>query len=348
MNDTYAAEMRNRRERAHQIGLFRYQVIQDAVDLALTARQRGAVVRELAARTFTDPGGRQVSISRSSLDRWIRSWRSGGFEALVPPPVRAEPRTPPEVLALAAALKRENPARTATQVARILRAQSGWSPSERTLQRYFVRLGIAQAGSAVPREVFGRFEASRPNELWVGDALHGPRVAGRKTYLFAFLDDHSRAVAGSRFGLSEDVVRLAAALHPALSNNGVPAAVYVDNGSAFVDTWLLRACATLGIRLVHSRPGRPEGRGKSNVSSAACENSSSLRPAHCLIRSPIRVRACRSSAITSTPGWPRSVTAPSTPRPDRPPSSVTWPAIRRAACTATRCGRRSCGRSCAP
>jgi hypothetical protein len=30
-----------------------------------------------------------------------------------------------------------------------------------------------------------------------------------------------------------------------------------DNGSAFVDAWLLRACAVLGIKLVHSRPGRP-------------------------------------------------------------------------------------------
>ena len=28
-----------------------------------------------------------------------------------------------------------------------------------------------------------------------------------------------------------------------------------DNGSAFVDAWLLRACAVLGIKLVHSRPG---------------------------------------------------------------------------------------------
>jgi transposase InsO family protein len=30
-----------------------------------------------------------------------------------------------------------------------------------------------------------------------------------------------------------------------------------DNGSAFVDAWLLRACARLGIKLVHSQPGRP-------------------------------------------------------------------------------------------
>ena len=116
-------------------------------------------------------------------------------------------------------------------------------------------------GGAGPA-VFGRFEAANCNERWVGDALHGPRVAGRKTYLFAFLDDHSRLAVGYRFGFAEDTVRLAAALQPALASRGVPETAYVDNGSAFVDNWLLRACAVLGIRLVHSRPGKPEGRGK--------------------------------------------------------------------------------------
>jgi putative transposase len=76
--------------------------------------------------------------------------------------------------------------------------------------------------------VSGRFEASRPNELWPGDAPHGPHVAGRKTFLFAFLDDHSRAVMAARWGYFEDTVRLAAALCPALAARGVPGAIYVD------------------------------------------------------------------------------------------------------------------------
>jgi putative transposase len=92
--------------------------------------------------------------------------------------------------------------------------------------------------------------------------LHAIRVDGRKTYLFAFIDDHSRAVMAARFGFAEDTIRLAAALRPALAARGVPEHAYVDNGSAFVDAWLLRACAKLGIKLVHSAPGRPEGRGK--------------------------------------------------------------------------------------
>jgi putative transposase len=255
-------EQRRRAERAQQTGLFRYQLIQDVIDPQHSARQRGRLVRELAGRAHDGPGGVKVRVSAQTIRRWVRAWRDGGFDALVPAPARITPRTPAEVLEVAAALKRENPARTAAQICRILRAQSGWAPSDRTLQRLFLRLGLGGAVEPPDRPVFGRFEADRPNELWTGDALHGPVVCGRKTYLFCFIDDHSRAVMAARFGFSEDTVRLAAALRPALAARGVPEQIYVDNGSAFCDAWLLRGCAVLGIKLVHSRPGKPQGRGK--------------------------------------------------------------------------------------
>lgn len=257
-------QVRVRAERARQVALFRYRLIQDVIDVRRSSRERGALVTAIAGREHDGPFGETITVSRATIDRWCRWWRRDGFAGLVPRPAHVHARTPVEVLDMAAGLKRENLARTATQVARILRASAGWSPSERTLQRHFERLELHAPAASGPAQtqVFGRFEADRSNELWVGDALHGPVVAGRKTYLFAFLDDHSRAVMGHRFGYSEDTVRLAAALRPALSSRGVPESIYVDNGSAFVDSWLLRACASLGIKLVHSTPGRPQGRGK--------------------------------------------------------------------------------------
>lgn len=255
-------EQQVRTERARAIGLFRYQLIREVADPAHSTKHRGRLVRQIAAVEHTDPFGRRVRVSRQTLDRWIRDWRAGGFDALVPSPRQASQRTPKEVMELAVGLRRENPDRTAAGIRRILRAQLGWSPDERTLQRHFTRIGLARSATGEAASVFGRFEAAHPNELWTGDALHGPVVAGRKTYLFAFVDDHSRALVGYRFGYAEDTVRLAAALRPALASRGVPEAIYVDNGSAFVDAWLLRACAKLGIKLTHSTPGRPQGRGK--------------------------------------------------------------------------------------
>ena len=160
---------------------------------------------------------------------------------------------------MAAALKRENMERTAAQVRRIMVASSGDAPSERTLQRHFAREDLATPRGST---VFGRFEAEAPNVLWTGDVLHGPLIGGKKTYLVAFLDDHSRFITGHRWGWSEDSLHLAVAFKRAVAARGLPGTAYVDNGACFVDETIAVTCAKLGIRITHSPPYRPEGRGK--------------------------------------------------------------------------------------
>src|SRR5208282_5328670 len=151
-------EDRKRAARAEQVALFRYQLIREAADPALSVRQRGRLVREIAARTHKGPFGEPVAVSRATIDRWIRAWRSGGFAALAPPARQVTLRTDAAVLDMAAALKRENRARTAAQVRRILEKSCGWSPSVRTLQRHFERLELVTRPDGLPPEVFGRFE----------------------------------------------------------------------------------------------------------------------------------------------------------------------------------------------
>jgi len=249
-------------DRATEVALFRYALIREAADPALSTRQRGRLVRQLAEGVHTGPGGVEVRVGRSTADGWIRAWRAGGFEALKPKARALSLKVPGEVLDMAEALKREAPGRTAAQICAVLAEAVGWAPNERTIQRHFRRLGLTRAALSGARVAFGRFEATEANELWVGDALHGPVVGGHKAILFAFLDDHSRLVTGHRWVTAEDTLRAEAALRGGLMRRGVPQAVYLDNGSPFVSSQLLRACACLGIRLIHSRPRRPEGRGK--------------------------------------------------------------------------------------
>ena len=77
------------------------------------------------------------------------------------------------------------PERTAVQVCRIIKADKGWSPSPRTVQRHFDRRGLNVRPDGRPPEAFGRFEADATNVLWTGDALHGPVIGGRKVYILA-------------------------------------------------------------------------------------------------------------------------------------------------------------------
>ena len=249
-------------DRATEIALFRYALIREAADRALSHAERGRAVRALAEVEHPGPDGVAVRVSRNSIDRWIRAWRVGGFEALKPGPRSTNPRTPEPILDLACSLRRENPERTGAQIARIIAETQGWSPDARTLQRHFAKVGLDRRHVTGAGVAFGRFEASRVNELWVGDGLVGPVLAGRRAVLVAFLDDRSRAFMGYRWSTSEDAVRAAAALRAGIGARGVPEAIYLDNGSGFVSASLLRACAVLGVRLIHSRPGKPEGRGK--------------------------------------------------------------------------------------
>jgi len=252
-------------ERFRDVGLFRYSLIRPMLDPACSPVERGAMVRAVAAEEHTGPGGERLTVSRSTVDRWIRNYRAGGFVALVPRPRVVPPATPAGVLALAVTLKRELPERTAAQVRAVMLAAAegdGGVCSERTIQRHFSRLGLKVARGAGPVKVYGRFEASERNELWTGDGLHGPQIGGRKAILLAFIDDFSRSLVGYRWGTAEDVTRLEAALRAGLGARGVPRAILVDRGSAFVSRQLERACAVLGIRLIHATPRAATTKGK--------------------------------------------------------------------------------------
>jgi putative transposase len=242
--------------------LFRYSLIRELADPELGPRERGARIRELAATDHAFDGRQRVEVTGPTLRRWLRAWRAGGFQALVPAVRRQPNRTPAEVLETAEALKREAPKRTAAQVARALAEAGRGTVSERTIQRHFARLGLDTRPDGQPPRALGRFEADEFGELWTGDGMHGPVVDGAKAILFAFIDDWSRAVPGWRWGHGEDTVRLEAALRRALESAGIPRSAFVDNGSPFISAPFHRTLAVLGIRIVHSTPGHAASRGK--------------------------------------------------------------------------------------
>ena len=236
-------EERRRGERAQQVALFRYQLIREAADPALSTRQRGRLVCELAARAHPGPFGDPVSVSRATIDRWIRAWRAGGFDALVPAGPAVHAAHPRGGAGAGRGAETGKPGADRRAGRADPAGHCGWSPSARTLQRHFERLELRGPGPAGSRRCFGRFEAARPNELWTGDALHGPPSPAARPTCSPSSTTTARAVMAARWGFCEDTVRLAAALRPALAARGVPEAIYVDNGSAFVDAALKRAAA---------------------------------------------------------------------------------------------------------
>jgi putative transposase len=168
--------------------------------------------------------GPGVAHDPGSLGPGVSPWR---VQALIPAPRRIPNQTPERLLELARALRREQPARTTAQIHRIILEVEGSSPSARTIQRHLASAGLQWKGGQIGRAL-GRFEAESPNELWTGDALHGPLIDGRRVFLFCFLDDHSRLFCGYRWAAREDVLNASRALRAGIAARGVPKAVYVD------------------------------------------------------------------------------------------------------------------------
>ena len=258
-------------DRAEELALFRFGVISAAVSPRLTPAERGLIVRGLAARTWTNPEGVQRSFSRVTIDRWLLAYRRDGLAGLRPTSRsdRGRARTEGRWLEEAARMRRALPTRSSGQIVDAIARAHKVMLSERTVRAHLRRMGLTRAAlSAEPARAFGRFEASGPNEIWIGDVLHGPfvphpRVAGsRRAKLFVLVDDYSRLLVHGRWMTEENTRAGQDVLRSAITRRGLPQTLYVDNGAPYANHQLARACAVLGVHLVHSRPYKPQGRGK--------------------------------------------------------------------------------------
>ena len=71
-------------EKRAAIALFRYGTIADLVQLPLHQRGLYALLEEKAAREYDIPGSLRRHVAAETMRGWLRDYRRGGFDALVP------------------------------------------------------------------------------------------------------------------------------------------------------------------------------------------------------------------------------------------------------------------------
>lgn len=217
---------------------------------------------------------------------------------------------PEELLQLTQALALQKPAWTIAAIYRKIKELSerqGYKPAVYGTIYHIVKsmnpalLTLAhQGGKAYLQkyELIYRRECQEPNEIWQVDhsqldiyLLDGKAIA-RKPWLTIVIDDFSRAICG--YFLSFDAP---SALHTALAlrqaiwrkNNpswpmcGIPQILYTDHGADFMSLHIEQVCIKLKIRMINSRVGRPQGRGKiERFFETVNENVLQSLPGYCL------------------------------------------------------------------
>lgn len=257
------------------VALFRYGLIAEFVHLSRGSPGLYAKLREKASQSYTIPGSIRTRVAIETLRHWLKNYRRGGFDALLPKPRTDRGRSRALLPALAdglLTLKEEQPQLSIPQLIRLALERGIATDSQplprATVHRLFSRAGLMHKNPPAAGQDRRRFAFAHAGELWMSDVMHGPTVAigerqqRRKTYLIAFLDDATRLIPYCAFALAENTQAFLPIFKQALRRRGLPARVYVDNGSNYRSQHLALVCAKLGIALIHSRPHQPEGRGK--------------------------------------------------------------------------------------
>jgi transposase InsO family protein len=257
-----------------QEALFRHAILGELLSRDLKWGQLRLSLAELSVKTFEDYRGRRRRIAAKTLEEWYYKYRHGGFEALKPRPRNDQGRSrvlTPEMAELIVDLKREDPGRSAALILRELQLAGRIAPGQvkvSTVQRLLRRRGLSGPKMELNRPARYRWEASMCGELWQGDALHGPILINpatsrpQRVILFGLLDDRSRIVAYLEAGFGETEHRFLTVLYHAIARRGIVRSLLLDNHASFTGHDLRVLCATLNIRLVHSRPGDGPSKGK--------------------------------------------------------------------------------------
>ncbi|MGH8654741.1 MAG: helix-turn-helix domain-containing protein [Gammaproteobacteria bacterium] len=191
----------------HAVALFRYGLIADLVQLPPGCRGLYQRFEEKAAAEYAIPGSTRIRVAPETLRDWLKRYRRGGFEALMPKPRadRGRSRALPDALVeLLLNLKETQPKLSVPLLIREARA-TGQIPEEiplppSTVHRLLARHGLMRKNTEQPTERDRRrFAFQKAGELWMSDVMHGPTIfvadrTRRKTYLIAFLDDATRLI----------------------------------------------------------------------------------------------------------------------------------------------------------
>lgn len=267
--------MRVTQEQKHNtVAEFRYSIIAELTNPYL---QHGEIVRlmtEKAQRSYEIPFSSKHRISEATIKKWLLAYRKYGKQGLHPK-VRSDAGSCKALNAQEGEILKDylikHPQVSATAAYALLRKNGSITSaiSSSTLSRFIQISDLTreQRWKEVREEQHRKFEFFSPLECVQADFLHAFQIPDgtgkmRKALLIAFIDDATRRIVYADFSFSEHSLAFEKGIKRILQTHGRIGRLYVDNGSTFVSSETRRICDSIHLPIIHSRPGKPAGRGK--------------------------------------------------------------------------------------
>jgi transposase InsO family protein len=244
-----------------------------AIDMA-EGKTIQARIKTVSRMTFTDEEGHPRQFTWRTIQSWYSRYQKYGLTVM-------ENKTRADKGKI-----RKVSLETVQEAIDALLPQCHGTPKKAVLYRLCIERGLLTRSQVAPN-TFSRmvkdfdllkpqaesenkqrlaFAKAHANEMWQADTLYGPLVqingSPVQTRLIAFLDDASRVCCHGQFFPAENVDTLIEALRAAFYKRGVPACLYVDNGSIYGSKEIIQICARVGCLLAHTpvRDGAAKGK----------------------------------------------------------------------------------------
>src|SRR4030043_212439 len=202
-------------EQKKEVAVFRFGVIHDLVGgIHLDRGDQQRLLQHKCESKWSIPPSCRTRLTRSTILRWINRYKesNGNLQSLYPieRSDRGVSRGLEEETSLALIhLRKEMPKSTVINLIETLHKRGLVTPgTELNLSTVYRLLHRHHLMNPLERKPEDRrkFEAELPNDLWQSDSMHGPQIDAdgrmKKSYLLAFLDDHSRLVPHAQFYLT--------------------------------------------------------------------------------------------------------------------------------------------------
>lgn len=253
---------------------FRFGIIADLVYSHATGKELARLIAEKAARSYKIPCSKKKErITESCIRKWLSAYRSNGRDTLIPK-IRKDSGVSRSIGDVEKerilTLLEKTPEMGATVAVRTLLREGKITQeiSKSALSRFIRSSGFERkVKTQSVKDQIQSFSYEYPLECIQVDNMHSfavPDHTGklRKAILIAFLDDATRRILYAHFSFTESALEFERGILHILRSHGRPRRLYTDNGATFVSDQTRRILDTLGIPLIHSRPGMPKGRGK--------------------------------------------------------------------------------------
>jgi putative transposase len=254
------------------IAYLRYTIIQPLLDAPKGEIRK--IAKEISEKTFSDPFKKKnFTLSERQVFRLFKKYREQGYSGLKPTKNKnlgTHPKISSENLNLILSLKKEGPYRSAQKIITMLeitKTVDAGVLKTRTVNRILNQYGYTREALSKDSRVFVKHEKEEINQMWISDVMDGFYIdfdgnSKKMCYLVGFEDDCSRVVTHAQFYFDGTLPKLEDTLKKAILKHALPEKIYVDNGKIYISNHFRFVCAKLGIKLVHSTPYSPTGKGK--------------------------------------------------------------------------------------